>query len=320
MLASYLITHTDMDGIGAAAVYLAALRPPDFKLFFVEPYQLDYALRKINFEECESVAIMDLGVNPPIFPKVVELVSSLTSKKILVRWFDHHIWETSWMRQVEEIGVELIHDTSTCATGVVYNYAVNKMGFKDYEFLEFVRGVCAGDLWSFDHWLGGFYLRLVRRRDSDSWRDFVINKILQHEFVNESFIEKVEMSVNSELRVLSGELLLSLRSLRNGYRVAAVGGNEEVDTSFIASYVLGRYDVDMVVVVSPEGKLSLRSRSVNVRDLAVAMGGGGHPKAAGAKIEIPVSLRIVSLLDKKALLNYVLDQIDKHSDLIKPIR
>lgn len=315
---SYLITHTDMDGIGAVAVYLAAFRPSSFKVFFVEPYQLDHVLRKISFEDCESVAIMDLGVNPPIFPKVVELVSKLTSKKIPVRWFDHHIWEISWMRQIKETGVELVHDTSTCATGVVYNYAVDKAGLKDDELLEFVKGVCAGDLWSFDHWLGGFYLRLVRRRDNDSWRNFVIEKILKREFVNESFIEKVEINVSNELRVLSSELLISIRSLKNGYRVAAVGGSEEVDTSFIASYVLGRYGVDVVIVVSPEGKLSFRSRSVNIRDLAVAMGGGGHPKAAGAKIEIPVSLRIVSLLDKKALLNYVLEQIGKHSDLIKP--
>jgi oligoribonuclease NrnB/cAMP/cGMP phosphodiesterase (DHH superfamily) len=68
---------------------------------------------------------------------------------------------------------------------------------------------------------------------------------------------------------------------------------------------MGRYGVNVVVVASSDGKLSFRSSGVSIRELAVKLGGGGHPYAAGSKIRIPWFIRLLSRIRGDLLLIYV---------------
>jgi len=307
-MGTLIITHTDMDGVASAALYLYLNKPAKHLIYFAEPYNLDTALsRNLGGEVC-SLAIMDLGVNPVIFDRVKELLSKYVSRGAQVTWFDHHVWSDEWVESVEKLGVRVIIDRSTCATGVVYRYS-RAVGDVDQDFvLNLVGGVCAGDLWRFDHWLAPFYLRLVRRRDSNEWRRKVVEVLSKGRYWDPLFDEKVVEAVEAELRNLRDDIR-RIEKRVEGLKINVVETNEEVENSFIAAFLMGRFNADIVVVASSDGKLSFRSNGVNVRDIAVALGGGGHPTASGAKINVPWSIRILSRFSRTIFLNYVASRI-----------
>ncbi len=304
-----VITHTDMDGVAGAGVYALASGEWPRYVYFTEPYKLHRLLgEKLGkIEEVEKLVVIDLGVNPGGFPELVGSVRELAAKGVSVEWYDHHLWDGEWVAAVSGAGVKLYLDTSTCATGVVYRYyAAGRVNREIAE--ELVPGVCAGDLWTFDHWRGGWYLRLIRRGDSDSWRLKVMREVFKGRAWTSSFTEKVEEAMDGELRALSSVESIVVREA-DGIRVVAAYENSDVENSFLAAYLLTRYSADVAVIASVDGKLSLRSRSVDVRRVAVKLGGGGHMYASGAKVSIPLSRKLLSLVDKKALLNYVADKV-----------
>lgn len=306
-----IITHTDMDGVASAGVYLYLSGNPEHRLFFTEPYLLDRTLRKVLSAYYDKVLIFDLGVNPSIFNDVKSYLDQLVRNGSHVYWFDHHLWNSDWISDVESIGVKLYIDQSTCATGVVAKYVERRRADVDKDFLEkIVNGVCAGDLWRFDHWLGGYYLRLVRRRDRDDWRKHVVKTIASGRHWSSDFESKIIDHVESELSYLNERLQVHVKN-HNGLKLAIAESNEIVENSFLASYLIGRFNADIAVLASMDGKLSFRSRGFNVRDLAVKLGGGGHMYASGAKIDIPWLIRLISRFNRKALLIYVGEIVSK---------
>ncbi len=305
-----VITHTDMDGIGSAALYIYLQGEKPVEIIFSEPYNLDKGLSRINPSKVEKIALMDLGMNPRIMDKIFRYIKYFREKGLEIEWYDHHVWDKSWINKLEELGVKLYIDRTTCATGVIAKYAPRRRNSIDRDFIkELVDGVCAGDLWRFDHWRGPWYLRLVRRRDSTKWRLHVIDVISQGVLWSNEFTDVIIERVENELREYSrlGENYLVREYM--GVVIAVAPSSKTVDNSFSAAYVMGRTQADIVAIVSNDGKISFRSRTVNVREIATRLGGGGHPRAAGAKIKVPLIVRLKTLFNGEAVLRYVLERI-----------
>ncbi|MCC6054183.1 MAG: DHHA1 domain-containing protein [Thermosphaera sp.] len=308
-MAVAIITHTDMDGAGAAGLYIYLSGIQNYKLFFTEPYLLNKTLARVLNANYERLVLLDIGINPSVYSEVVDYISRLRKRGVSIAWFDHHIWSEEWLRELRDLGMDIFNDKSTCATGVVAKYVEPRRNPVDLVFVsELVKGVCAGDLWRFDHWMGGYYLRLVRRVDSNTWRRNVVKTIAEGRLWSSEFDEKILTHVESELKVLSCGLS-TLDKYVNGLKIVVAENNEEVENSFIAAFLIGRYSADIAVLASIDGKLSFRSRSVNVREIAVRMGGGGHVYASGAKIEVPLMVRLLGRIERKTVLSYVLNRV-----------
>lgn len=308
-MAVAIITHTDMDGAGAAGLYIYLSGIQNYKLFFTEPYLLNKTLARVLNANYERLVLLDIGINPSVYGEVVDCISRLRKRGVSIAWFDHHIWSEEWLRELRDLGVDIFNDKSTCATGVVAKYVEPRRNPVDSVFVsELVKGVCAGDLWRFDHWMGGYYLRLVRRVDSNTWRRNVVKTIAEGRLWSSEFDEKILTHVESELKVLSRGLS-TLEKYVNGLKIVVAENNEEVENSFIAAFLIGRYNADIAVLASIDGKLSFRSRSVNVREIALRMGGGGHVYASGAKIEVPLMVRLLSRIERKTVLSYILNRV-----------
>ena len=300
-----IITHTDIDGVGAAALYLYLSGNPEYRVFFTEPFLLHRSLAKASSAYYERIVILDLGINPQVYNEVLKYVSLLRKHEIPISWYDHHVWEDRWVRDMEALGVELHIDRSTCATGVVAKYVAPRGNVKETGFVdELVKGICAGDLWKFDHWLGPYYIRLVRRKDSNSWRRQVLKVLASGKHWTPEFDQKVVEHVERELGTLTSKLDLVEKNV-NGLKVIVAESHEDLENSFLAAYIMGRYSAEVAVLVAVDGKLSFRSRGVNVRDLALELGGGGHPYASGAKVKVPWVVRFLSRINRRFLLNYV---------------
>ncbi|WP_448579464.1 DHH family phosphoesterase [Thermosphaera sp.] len=315
-----LITHTDMDGVASAGLYLHVTGISDYKVLYAEPYMLNEVLKKFIVHPPKKIAVFDIGVNPGVFSQVLDAVVNLRAKGVEIEWFDHHVWEAEWIKSLTERGISLFLERETCGVGVVAKHALSKKLNASPDFLEnLVNGVCGGDLWRFDHWLSPFYIRLVRRKDPVYWKNIVLETISRGIYWDKVFEEKVLEEFEKELEELS-ELSKNMdvdTFEANGFKIGVVQVKEDVENSFLASLVLSRCGLDVAVIVSRDGKLSLRSRNVNVRDLAVALNGGGHLRASGAKIQIPLTVKMLTTLSRKFLVEYVAGLIKENASHLK---
>ncbi|MEM0004181.1 MAG: DHHA1 domain-containing protein [Desulfurococcaceae archaeon] len=309
-----IITHTDMDGAGAAGMYLYLSNNPEYRVFFTEPYLLHKALSKVTAAYYDKVVITDIGINPGVYSRIIDYLSMLKRNNTSIIWFDHHVWENRWVTELTNLGAELYIDKSTCATGVVAKY-IKPTGINvDENFVqEVVNGVCSGDLWRFDHWLGPFYVRLVRRRDNQAWRKLVVKTVASGKLWIPEFDEKILDHVERELILFSDKIQVVEKNTGN-MKIVVTESNEEVENSFIGAFLIGRYSADIAVIASSDGKLSFRSRNVDVRNIALKLGGGGHIYASGAKIDVPWWIRILSKVNKKVFLNYVAEIVAREAE------
>lgn len=298
-----IITHTDIDGVAGAALYIYKTGLSPSKVLFAEPFNLVDVLKSAELVE-EKVVIIDLGINPPTLSELVDELREITRRGVAVEWYDHHVWNDEWETLVKNLGVKLHVDTSTCGTGVVAKYSPRLTEVNEVFLNELMNGVCGADLWKFDHWLSPWLHRLVPRHGGDSWRIHLLNTLSKGVLWNDDFTNYVSNRIDWELKAYS-EFISNVRVAEAcGLKIAYIY-EPRVNSSLAASIILGRSRADIAVVVSSDGKLSFRSENFDVRSLAVKLGGGGHVHASGAKIRIPITTRLKSFFNKEALINYV---------------
>ncbi|BAN89565.1 DHH family phosphoesterase [Aeropyrum camini] len=305
----YIITHTDLDGIGAGAVAVRLLGRVEggYTVVFAEPYNVHNAIEDIldHLEKGDLVVISDLGANRESLPKAAELLASAITRGVTVKWFDHHVWSDYELDMLRKAGVEVTVDNSTCAAGVVARYLTPDSGDR---FIEaFVDAVCSADLWRWTHPLSGKLFRVVGERNLEmEWKHKVLAKFASGTMWDEELEAKLEDYVNDELKGYTMAIRNAVRLERNALRIASTYKNFRgpPSSSMIGALLLHRYAADIAVIVRSDGGLSLRSRKINVQPIARALGGGGHPKAAGAKIEIPLLIKLGSRLYPKILSLY----------------
>ena len=306
-----IVTHTDLDGTGSAAAYIraAGLEKGEYTIIFAEPYNLDEVLASLegNVERGDRVVIADLGPNKNNFEPIRNIVANFHSTGISIEWYDHHVWSREEAESLRAAGARVYIDTSTCATGVVATYA-SRLYRKDAGIDSFteklVSAVCAADLWRWDDPMAPKLFRVVGERSDDEWKMKLIEKFASGTLWDSELEERLEEYVNLELTGFD-RVMRTVHVIGNGCRVAgAFKENGPPSNSFIGAMLLSRFHSDIAVILRPNGAVSLRSRDVDVQKVARALGGGGHPRASGAKIRIPLLWRIAGLLSKRILSRY----------------
>ncbi|WP_460123227.1 DHH family phosphoesterase [Stetteria hydrogenophila] len=299
---TFVVTHTDLDGVASAAVYLriAGLEPDEATVVFAEPYNLHEAVGGYAeyMEKGDVLAVMDLGVNRSVLDSLVSTVQDLLGRGVEVEWYDHHVWGPEAER-FKSMGVKLFVDRSTCATGVVAKYAPTVKGVEaDGYIRELVAAVCAADLWRWDHHLAPKLFRILGRRGEDEWRSRLLEKLYSGTLWDEEMQQKLEDYVNRELKGFSKILSTAkVKVGRSGCRVVVARKDEgPPSNSIVGSTLLYRFQADIAVIARPNGAISLRSRRVNVERIASMLGGGGHPRAAGARLRLPLHVRLLRIL------------------------
>lgn len=310
-----VVTHTDLDGVAAAAIVEGTVGKAD-RLMFAQPHQLAAAFAKIPNEA--EVYVSDLGINQPTLEKVAEQVRRIVDSGGTVKWFDHHRWGSEWLARLREVGAEVYVDTSTCGAGVVAKYLP-----ADADWVkELVSAACSVDLWLFNDWRGNYLARYVGYGGVE-WKRRAVTKLIGFSRIDEEVEEVAEKEVTKELGILTAAVdkAVIVRS-RGGLRVAAYfkGRDDHHLTSYIASLLMNRFDAD-VAVICRRGSLSFRSRhGIDVSEAAKLMGGGGHPRAAGAKLNPPLWRSLLSFLGIRGPLiswcvNVALNALDKAASI-----
>jgi oligoribonuclease NrnB/cAMP/cGMP phosphodiesterase (DHH superfamily) len=294
----YIFTHTDLDGVGSAAAYLVLSNKkptdPDVIVSYVEPYNIHEKLEPFieYFEDGDKIVVSDIGINLKIYDKLVNVLDNITRKGVTVEWYDHHRWDNEWIEDFKDLGIKLHVDTSTCATGVVSKYAPESSELTSEQknrLFELVKAVCAADLWLWNHHLAPKLFRIVtlNGNQGDERRNLVLRKLSELNLWDDELEELLQEYVNIELKNYSRIDKRIVKECRNSCCVASVIKVRGPPTnSFVGSYILSRTNADIASIVKENGSISLRSKRVNVQRIAYNLGGGGHPRAAGAKIDL----------------------------------
>lgn len=304
-----VVTHTDLDGVAAAAIYhrIAGMVPgEDSVVVMTEPYRLHRALGSLR--DVGRVAIMDLGPNASTFNTIVKVLAELGTGGAVVEWYDHHRWEDEWIRALQDAGVKVFVDTSTCAAGVVAKYASKVYDVDVDDFTRrLVSATCAADLWRWDDPLAPRLYRVVDRYKGargDEWKRKLIRGFFEGALWWPDLDEALEDYLRLEFRGFEKALRNTVRtSYRDCSFAVTLKDPGPPNASILGNALIDRLGVDFVAIVRRRGRgISLRSRSVNVREIAYRLGGGGHPRAAGAPLDMPLLYRLLSILYPKVRL------------------
>jgi len=299
-----VITHGDLDGLAAAALYTIYLnaKPSDVKLLISYPSRLHRDLASLLKENIKRIAIIDLGLNTTSYHYVMEVTRSLSLKNISIEWFDHHIWEKEWIDTMSKIVQRLVICRKTCATGLVLETLIDELKHYDVSTLRrFANAVCAVDQWRFDVWEAPFLLRYVEYRNDVKWyRDvyqFFVDMLYNgnmDDLINR-IAKYVELYVDEELKVVSTICKDSFKIMLNNTRLGVYVRRKVIpNASIIGNAMLSVCGVDIAVIISNDlSRVSLRSQRCDVRTIATYLGGGGHQRAAGAEIRIRLPLRFL---------------------------
>ncbi len=313
----FIITHTDLDGIGGAAAYLKIAKRSlsDSTVIFSEPYELHETIASIHNEVTsgDKIAIIDLGPNKENYKTIVEKIEDLEKKDIEIEWYDHHIWEDNG-EKLKNLGVKLFIDRSTCATGVVIKYATKIYNQKIDGFLaELEKAVCAADLWIWNHPLAPKLFRVVgtdKGENSTEWKIKVIETFLEGKLWDDSFNERLESYINKELKNYEKILrTMCIKRMKGRKVVAVLKPRGPPANSLIGALLISRFNADIAIILRENGALSLRSKKIDVQKVASFLGGGGHPRASGAKIKFPFWVRFFSRFYSKMLTRYACHKV-----------
>jgi len=295
-----IITHIDLDGVAAAAVYcrLKGCRPDKARIMFAEPETLPRILGEVaGWINGETLVISDLGPNAGSFENIAGSLRRIVGKASEVQWFDHHVWEEKWIERIKGLGVKLYVDRDTCATGVVARHVD---GDVDEVTLEIVRATCAADMWLWDHPLAPKLFRIIGRyrgAKGDQWNRRILSLLAQGVLWSDELQEVLEEYVDLELKGYVKGLARTEVLTVNGCKVAILAGfRGPPGNSLLAAYILSRTGADIAVITRRYSSLSLRSRRIDVRRIAVELGGGGHPAASGAMVAMPLHVRLLGMI------------------------
>lgn len=293
---TYIISHWDIDGIASAALIarstnITKTRITKIRLSTISalPTNLNYALSKSFYiQPFTNLVITDLNPLPQTIDTMVSLLSKAIDIGVKVYWIDHHVWRSEVIDTLKSIGVKVYIDTSRISAEIVKDL----IGINDMASNILVELARDDDL--FHNKIP--YTKKLRR--ILRWYDWKIRyKVLKY-FINgiiwTNTLEKLYTQISREYQALIRKSI-SKHHVYNikGLKIIVV---DDVDPRIHPGEIQEEIEkmglsADLYVFIYPTAT-SLRSNHIDVARIAMSLGGGGHPRAAG----IPEALDVDTLL------------------------
>ena len=265
-----LITHTDLDGVGCAFIFLKCY--PKCRIIYADYHNVDDIVMDILDEDGdEDIMISDLSVGPE--------VAKILDRRGKVSLLDHHD-TAKWL--ADKYPWAMV-DNTRCGTRLVYDLLKHYFHLEDLEWV--VDLIEDWDLWG-----------AARGADGPSPSAIQFNLLLDF-YGRTRFLEKLLMPTHASQFHFDPEVadillrkveayceetadLMEVHS-KDGYHVGLFVAEQY--KSLVGDYILRHFDLEYVVILDPRhGRASLRGKgNIHLGELAKKAGGGGHRKAAG---------------------------------------
>lgn len=281
------LTHNDLDAVGADAVHRMAYG--EVFSIFSSVGGFPSILEKVVGVpgKGDLLSITDLGYQPG----AERLLKRGISNGWRVEWRDHHRWEEKEEREIRPLAQVLHIDTSLCACGIVAHdvQPLNPIA------REVAAVVCDYDLWRNQEPRAGILARVVSREENRPYvRDCLVKGIFSDPFIEEQY-----QTIQREMEEAIGKSIHRARIYGAKYRIAIAplyGYPSET-----AAAIRQALESEIEVLVSSNGRFSIRSVPPISHLIAREFQGGGHAHAAGGMLNFSLWDKIAFFLLHRTL-------------------
>ena len=279
------LTHgKDLDGIASAAIVLryANRINGSFEVFFSEPQTLHDTFAKLFHNlsiDVTEIIISDLGLNKHIVDQVAKILKDIkkANRNVKIRWFDHHIWNIEAKNKIGKIIDELVINERFCGAELVQRSLLPN----DAIAAKLALIARDADFWIFSNEISKKLSKVISYREVPL--KSLVETLSKGIFWNDDLERRFVEVLLKEKRMIAKCLETLETHVIRGFKVALVKG--KIPAGEIAE-LLAKKGYDVIAVISPEGKVSLRrgNSKINLVPIAEKLNGGGHPFAAGGTL------------------------------------
>ena len=280
------LTHNDLDAVGSDAIHRRKYGDVFTVWSSVGKFLANFDAVAGSPGRGDLLSISDIGYQPG----VEQRLAKARSNGWRIEWRDHHRWKDEEVRAVEKKTSLLRIDTGTCATGIV----ARDLAGDDAVATEIARVVCDYDLWKHQDPRSKVLGQVVMRKGCREYvRDNLVRGIIVDEKVEDEYagiVREMERDIKKSRRhttIIEGERYRIAFTPLYGY------------PSETAHTIRDELDTDIEVVVSSNGRISIRSVPPISHLIAREFSGGGHPHAAGGSFPFNLLDRILFWLIKR---------------------
>lgn len=281
------LTHNDLDAVGSDAIHRRALGDDVFTVWSSVGRFLSLldAVAAVPGRG-DLLSISDIGYQDG----VEQRLARARSNGWRIEWRDHHRWTKDEIRTVDK-RTDILHiDVATCATGIV----ARDLAPGDPVAEEIARLVCDYDLWKHLDTRSKMLGQVVMRK---GLRDYVRDNFVRGIILD----ERIENEYREILQEMERDIRRSIRHatvIQGGrYRIAfAPLYGYPSETAHAIRQEMGS---DIEVIVSSNGRISIRSVPPISHLVARQFSGGGHPHAAGGTFTFSLLDRFLFWLIKR---------------------
>jgi len=279
------LTHNDLDAAGSDAIH----RLKYGEVFTIWASVGNFPLLLSAIAELKGrgdlLSVTDLGYQSGIERGLKKAKDSGWK----VEWRDHHRWEDREADIIRPLVDLLSIDTAMCATGIV----ARDLAGGDARAAEIARVVCDYDLWRNEDPRSMVLGRILSK---PGLRDYVRDRLAEGIFIDPHIQEEYDR-ILAEMERDTRKSIRYTKIFGEKYRIAfsPLYGYPS-DT---ASRVREAYKSEIEVIVSRNGRFSIRSVPAISHLIARKFSGGGHPHASGGTFPFTLMDRITFLLFKK---------------------
>lgn len=281
------LTHNDLDAVGSDAIHRRVLGDDVFTVWSsVGRFLSLLDAVAASPGRGDLLSISDIGYQDG----VEQRLARARSNGWRIEWRDHHRWTKDEIRTVDKRADILHIDVATCATGIV----ARDLAPGDPVAEEIARVVCDYDLWKHLDPRSKMLGQVVMRK---GLRDYVRDNFVRGIILD----ERIENEYAEILREMEHDIRRSIRHatvIQGGrYRIAfAPLYGYPSETAHAIRQEMGS---DIEVIVSSNGRISIRSVPPISHLVARQFSGGGHPHAAGGTFTFSLLDRFLFWLIKR---------------------
>jgi oligoribonuclease NrnB/cAMP/cGMP phosphodiesterase (DHH superfamily) len=282
------LTHNDLDAVGADSIH--RMKYGQDGVFTIWSSVGKFASLFSLVASCKGngdlLSISDLGYNK----NLAGIAGTARANGWIVEWRDHHRWRDDEMKTIAREVSLLTVDTSVCACGIV----ARDLAPDNPVAAEVARVVCDYDLWKHaDPRSAVLGQVLQRKKNRDHVRDCLVDGIFSDAYINYEYAE-----IKAEMAEMMQQSLRHATITGTKYRIAFAPLHGY--PSETAHFIRDEKKTDIEVIISKDGKFSLRSVPPISHLIAREFGGGGHPNAAGGSFNFTIIERFTWWLFKKS--------------------
>lgn len=294
------ITHaSDIDGLGSSALIKMKYRIPSSDIFFSDysAEGLIYIEKKleriIQKERRVTLFLTDHGMNKGlvgIFTRIIGMIKRNGGKVI---WFDHHVWSEAELEDVASLcDLAIVGENhKSCATEItqkmlrvdtkfakkfteLVHYSDFNLRPKSKELRKLI-GIYAMSI--------TYYNTLRPYEKRDRALRHVVDLLASSRF-NDASMRKAAADFE---RRNKQRIALMLKKLYKIGRSAYLGFSDTLQSSQGCTAIMEKMRCDVGVYVNLNaGKTHFRSKELDCTLICNALGGGGHPHAAGFNVDM----------------------------------